>query len=236
MEKVNGSTDVLIVGAGPTGLLLANLLGSMGVRTTLVERNEHTVLEPRAVSIDDESMRALQAVGLSREVQKITAAGYGSIYKGPSGRVFATVKPLSKEFGFDKRNAFQQPQLEAVLRDGLARFDNVQTCFGTELLSFSQSDASVNATVRLTDGSEAIVSAAYLVGCDGGRSPVRKALGIEMHGSSFAEPWLIIDLKSTRNRSFHTEVLCDPRQPCITLPARQIRSNERERTAGRCGG
>ena len=70
-------TDVLIVGAGPTGLLLANLLGTMGIKTVIVDRNESTVTEPRAVSIDDESMRALQSAGLSNEVLKIVTRGYG---------------------------------------------------------------------------------------------------------------------------------------------------------------
>ena len=95
-------TDVLIVGAGPTGLLLANLLGTMGIKTVIVDRNESTVTEPRAVSIDDESMRALQSAGLSNEVLKIVTRGYGSIYKGPDGKTFSKVKPTSKEFGFDK--------------------------------------------------------------------------------------------------------------------------------------
>ena len=122
-NEIIAKTDVLIVGAGPTGLLLANLLGSMGVETIVIERNEGTVQEPRAVSIDDESMRALQAAGLSSKVEKIVTRGYGSIYKGPSGQVFSEVKPSSKEFGFDKRNAFQQPRLESLLLNGLKRFE-----------------------------------------------------------------------------------------------------------------
>ena len=113
------TTDVIIIGAGPTGLLLANLLGVMGVNTIIVERNESTVTEPRAVSIDDESMRSLQSAGLANEVQKIITRGYGSIYKGPNGKMFSEVKPTSKEFGFDKRNAFEQPKLEALLHNGL---------------------------------------------------------------------------------------------------------------------
>ena len=63
--------EVLIVGAGPTGLLLANLLGAMGVNTRLVEAHDYTVQDPRAVSIDDESMRALQAAGPVRTVNDV---------------------------------------------------------------------------------------------------------------------------------------------------------------------
>ena len=59
---------VAIVGAGPTGLTLANLLGVYGVSCVLIERNAATVHEPRAVSIDDESLRTMQAAGLAAEV------------------------------------------------------------------------------------------------------------------------------------------------------------------------
>ncbi len=211
-------TDVLIVGAGPTGLLLANLLGTMGVPTTIVERNADTVHEPRGVSLDDESMRALQAVGLSDEVGKITVHGYGSIYKGPTGKVFATVKPSVKEYGFDKRNAFQQPVLEGLLRKSFERHKNLMPFFSTELTGFEQSANRVTATIQSPNDGTRQISARYMVACDGARSQVRKSLGIEMKGSTFAEPWLIVDLKTTRNRCFHTEVFCDPARPCITLP------------------
>ncbi|MCR9062003.1 MAG: FAD-dependent monooxygenase, partial [Rhodobacteraceae bacterium] len=151
MPKNASDTDVIIVGAGPTGLLLANLLGTMGVRTTIIERNAGTVDEPRAVSIDDESMRSLQAAGLSDEVGAICSRGYGSIYKGPNGNVFATVKPFIKEYGFDKRNAFQQPEFEAILRAALERHDNVTAHFETEVTGFSQTSEAVKATVTFPD-------------------------------------------------------------------------------------
>ena len=61
-------TDILIVGAGPTGLLLANLLLKMGVNYIIIDKNSKTTSAPKAVSIDDESMRALQAVGLSHKI------------------------------------------------------------------------------------------------------------------------------------------------------------------------
>ena len=211
-------TDVLVVGAGPTGLLLANLLGAMGVSTTLVETHDDTVQDPRAVSIDDEAMRALQAAGLAGEIAAISVQGYGSIYRGPSGKAFASVMPTGKDYGFDKRNAFEQPAFEAVLRKALARYPHVTAHFGTEMTAFEQSSDSVQATVCARDAQEQSLHARYMVACDGGRSPVRKMLGIAMQGATFEEPWLIVDLKTTRNRCFHTEVFCDPARACITLP------------------
>lgn len=217
MARIPEETDVLVIGAGPTGLLLSNLLGSMGVRTTLVERNETTVQEPRAVSIDDESLRALQAAGLAETIAAITVKGYGSIYLGPDGRRFAEVKPHVKEYGFDKRNAFEQPVFEATLRQALTRHPSVTPVFGAELSAFHQDSDHVLAEIT-TGGQARKLRARYMVAADGGRSAVRKALNIQLEGSTFREPWLIVDLHSTRNRCFHTEVFCDPRRSVITLP------------------
>lgn len=217
MTRIPEDTDVLVIGAGPTGLLLTNLLGSMGVKTTLIERNETTVQEPRAVSIDDESLRALQAAGLAETVAATTVKGYGSIYLGPDGHRFAEVKPHIKEYGFDKRNAFEQPVFEATLRLALERHPSVTPVFGAELAAFHQHSDHVLAEIT-TGGQTRRVRARYMVGADGGRSVVRKALNIPLEGSTFREPWLIVDLHSTRNRCFHTEVFCHPRRSVITLP------------------
>ena len=92
--------DVVIVGSGPTGLVLANTLGRAGVRVCLVERNESTVRAPRAVSIDDESLRTVQSIGLVDEVMQGVAADYGSHYFDAAGRAFLQVEPVTREFGF----------------------------------------------------------------------------------------------------------------------------------------
>lgn len=211
-------TDVLIIGAGPTGLTLANLLGRMGVATVIVERNRTTVQEPRAVSIDDESMRTMQAAGLSDAVQAIVSRGYGSRYIAPDGHTFAFVDPVSTEYGFDKRNGFQQPELEDVLRQGLSRFPCVTALFEHEMAEFEQNEASVRAVITGPGGGRSSITASYMVACDGGRSGTRRTLGIELSGSTFSERWLIVDLVKTFNRFRHTEVFCNPRRPCITLP------------------
>lgn len=218
MREDEFHADVVIVGAGPTGLTLANLLGGMGVSVVLIERNMTTVQEPRAVSIDDESMRTLQAIGLSDDVEAIVARGYGSRYLSPSGRRFLTVEPTSRDYGFDKRNAFQQPELEQVLRNGLRRFPHVRQMFGWEMHAFAQDVTSVTVDIRDTDGRQSRAAGRFMVACDGGRSPTRSSLGLELAGSTFAERWLIVDLVKTENRFRHTEVHCDPARPCISLP------------------
>ncbi|MBL4892003.1 MAG: bifunctional 3-(3-hydroxy-phenyl)propionate/3-hydroxycinnamic acid hydroxylase [Rhizobiaceae bacterium] len=212
------TADIIIIGAGPTGLTLANLLGEAGVKTILIEQNLSTVAEPRAVSIDDESMRTMQALGLANEIDAIVARGYGSRYLAPNGKCFATVDPVTREYGFDKRNAFQQPQFEGLLRNGLARFPSVDARFGCEMERFEQDESGVEVTVKSKKSGTKTVRARFMVACDGGRSPTRKALDIPLEGSTFREQWLIVDLVKTENRFRHTEVYCDPSLPCISLP------------------
>ncbi|RJG40588.1 bifunctional 3-(3-hydroxy-phenyl)propionate/3-hydroxycinnamic acid hydroxylase [Mesorhizobium sp. DCY119] len=205
--------DVLVVGAGPTGLALTNLLALAGLSVTLVERNAGTVDEPRAVSIDDESLRTIQAMGLIDQVLPTLARGYGSRYVDPDGRCFATIAPAARDYGYDKRNGFEQPLLETTMRLGLDRFANVEQRFSTELTSFLQDGEGVSAVAG-----DRMIRARYLVGCDGARSTVRKQLGVVLDGSTYAERWLIVDLMATTNRLRHTEVFCNPERPCISLP------------------
>jgi len=208
---------VAIVGAGPTGLTLANLLGVYGVACVVLERNAATVHEPRAVSIDDESLRTMQAAGLVKEVMSETVAGYGSHYHSARGRCFAKVQPTEQPYGFPRRNAFRQPILEKQLSDALARFRHVTPLFEHELVSFAQDDSRVTLRVRHA-GAERDITCDYLAACDGASSTVRRTLGVAMSGSTFRERWLIVDLENSPVASPHTKVFSNPARPAIALP------------------
>lgn len=210
--------SVVIVGAGPIGLTLANLLGLLGIDTLLIERNPHTVQEPRAVSIDDESLRTMQAIGLIDAVSKGTVPGYGSDYFTPNGRNFVTVEPKGTPYGYPRRNAFRQPALEAVLRDGLSRFDTVTVKFATTVQHFAQYPDHVLVDLIDEHGVPSQVEGDWLAGCDGASSSVREQLGIPLVGSTFDERWLIVDLTNSPARSANTHVFCDAGRPCIALP------------------
>ena len=209
---------VVIAGGGPTGLTLANLLGMYGIDCLLIERHASTVQEPRAVSIDDESLRTMQAAGIADEVFAQTVAGYGSHYFTADGICFAKVEPTGQPYGFPRRNAFRQPILERQLREALSRFSYVTAAFEHELLSFTQYDDGIALQVRQPDDGEACITCDYLIGCDGASSGVRKALGIALGGSTFAERWLIVDLANSPTSSRHTVVFCNVARPCIALP------------------
>ncbi|CAN0516161.1 unnamed protein product, partial [Laminaria digitata] len=212
------STDVVIIGAGPAGLATANYLGLAGIRAVLVERNPGTVDEPRAVSIDDESLRSLQTLGLVDRVVARTLPGYGSRYYSPGQREFARVKPTTVEFGHPRRSAFHQPELEATLLDGLSRFPTIDVWFDHEFDRFEQDADGVTATVRGPDGTEKSIRGAYLAGCDGGRSSIRRGIGAELKGSSFEERWLVFDAINDWDDTPDSVAHCDHRRPAISLP------------------
>jgi 3-(3-hydroxy-phenyl)propionate hydroxylase len=210
--------DVIIVGAGPTGLTLANLLGKAGVSVILVERNDTTVQAPRAVSVDDESLRTMQACGLVEDVLANVAIDYGYQYITQNNEVFAQVEPTSREFGWTRRNAFTQPEFEAALQEGLSRFPNVTQLFGHSFESMQQDEKNVILRVKQPDGELRELRALYLAGTDGARSAVRKAIDSKLTGSTYRERWLIVDLEHTRERFRLTRVLCNPKRPTICLP------------------
>jgi 3-(3-hydroxy-phenyl)propionate hydroxylase len=209
---------VIVVGAGPTGLTTANFLAQHGVEVLLVERNASTVQEPRAVSIDDESLRTMQAVGVINDLLPNIVLGYGSEYFSARRRRFLKVKPTTLEYGYPRRNAFRQPVLESLLRKRLAEHQHATVCFETELVEFSQFETEITVTLRAADRSSRNATCDYLIACDGSRSFVRQRLDIAMEGSTFNERWLIIDLEGTSDRSRDTKVYCDPSRPCLSLP------------------
>ncbi|AON53708.1 bifunctional 3-(3-hydroxy-phenyl)propionate/3-hydroxycinnamic acid hydroxylase [Herbaspirillum seropedicae] len=218
-EQQTHSVDILIVGAGPTGLTLANILGQAGIRTLIIDRKPSTVAEPRAVSIDDESLRTMQFIGLDQQVLKDVVLGYGVHYfTRPGGYCFGKVEPTRSEYGFPRRNAFRQPLFEATLRQGAQRFAALDMRFGHELESFSQADGQVQALIRDVAGQPLKVSARYLVACDGGRSPVRTLLDIPMSGATFKSRWIVLDTENDDDPFWQTRVYCDARRPIVEVP------------------
>lgn len=210
--------DVAVVGAGPVGLTLANLLGGHGVRTLVLERQPALETEPRAVTLDDESLRTFQAAGLVDAVLKNVVPGYGVQYLDWRGKPLAAIQPTREEYGYSKRNAFRQPLLVQALHEGLRRFPHVDLRFGQELQSFEQGADTVRCVVKTAGGAQQVVRARWLVGCDGARSRVRERCGIALEGSTYPQRWLIVDLAQRSTPLRHTRTYCDPRRPAIRLP------------------
>jgi 3-(3-hydroxy-phenyl)propionate hydroxylase len=210
--------DVLIVGAGPTGLALANLLGATGVETMIVETRETTSDLPRAIVLDDEGARTLQACGLAEAALADSLPGEGSRYEAPDGRIIAQVGRGLTEFGFRKRNFIAQPMLERTLDSGLGRWPTVRRRFASTLTGFTIEPECVEATVR-SEGADRRVRAQWMVACDGGRSPIRDALGIALEGNTYGQDWVVLDLATDHHTVAYSRFICDPSRPTVVVPA-----------------
>ena len=206
--------DVAIIGCGPVGALLANLLGLRGHSVKVLERQENPYPLPRAIHFDGEAMRCFQATGLARQIEAHTHVGKGMLFKDRAGETLVdwSRDQVPGPMGWYESYRFYQPGLERVLRDGLDRFDQISMQQGRSVSNLVQTDDSVQ--LELENGDN--VQARYVIGCDGAQSMTRHAIGAEMDDHGFQERWLVIDLLLTRPREDlgdYSIQYCDPENP-----------------------
>ena len=212
-KKLN--TDVIVLGAGPVGLTIANGLGQAGLKVTVIEQLDQLIDYPRAIGIDDESLRTLQSVGLIDKVLPHTTPDHAMRFLTPSGRCFADIQPKTREFGWPRRNAFVQPYVDTVLLEGLTRFDNVQVLFSRQLKTFNQTKDQVEVEIENKQQRE-VISAKYLVACDGGNSFVRRTLGIPFEGKTAPNQWIVVDIANDPLATPHIYLCCDLVRPYVS--------------------
>jgi 3-(3-hydroxy-phenyl)propionate hydroxylase len=206
--------DVVIVGAGPSGLTLANFLGLQGVTTLVVEERDTLIDYPRGVGLDDEALRTFQSIGLVDRVLPHTVPNQILRFFDAKRRLLAEMAPPDARFGWPKRNGFVQPMVDAELFGGLARFDHVQVRFATRMQNCVETDDGV--TVEF-DGGQDPVTARYVVGCDGGRSATRRIMGVSFDGTTSSTRWLVVDVANDPLGHPNSEVGADPARPYVSI-------------------
>lgn len=191
---VQSETEVLIVGAGPAGLVLACDLARRNVRFRLIEKSAVPAKGSRGKGLQPRSQEVFEDLGVLADLQ---AAGGPypllRLYDGETvlgDRAMSEVLPATPDVPYANALMVSQSRTEAILRDRLAQLGG-EVEFGVELASFEQDDAGVAAVLRRDDGAMENARAAYLVGADGGRSTVRKALGVGFEGEVPAEGRMI---------------------------------------------
>ena len=210
-------TDVLILGAGPVGLTLANLLGGYGVSTIVADAGEKLIDYPRGVGLDDESLRTFQTAGVVEQVLPHTTPQHIMRMVNGKGQVLANVAPGAQDYGWSRRNGFIQPLVDAELLEGLSRYDHVDVRFSSTLLGYVDDADGVTATVELGDGTRTTVRARYLVGCDGGRSVTRKSMGVTFEGQSSPTRFLVIDVRNDPLGTPNAYLGTDPVRPFVSI-------------------
>jgi 2-polyprenyl-6-methoxyphenol hydroxylase-like FAD-dependent oxidoreductase len=190
-------TDVLIVGAGPTGLMLANQLGRRGIRATIIDRHAGPAEQTRAMAVHARSLEIYSKLGIANRAIELGVPGSGAnIWSG--GRLkaripFAGSKDVS---AFPFVLMLGQDDNERIMGDHLRGY-GIDVRWNTELTALVQKSACVMATTRQPDGSTSTFAAAYVVGCDGGRSTVRELSGIGFPGAAYEHAFFVADTEAT---------------------------------------
>ncbi len=217
--------DVAIVGFGPTGAALANLLGASGVRTVVVEREPEVYALPRAVHFDDEIMRVFQSLGLADAILPHTGPAEAYVFVNGEGReiLHFDIRGEQTSQGWKPHYTFHQPSLEQALRDGAERHASVSVRLGWEVSAIREEAAGVALRLRDAAGREETLCAAYVVGCDGASSPTRRAAGLALDDLGFDEPWLVVDAMIDRppaELGLPAVMVqrCDPARPVTFVP------------------
>ncbi len=208
--------DVVVVGAGPVGLTLANILGLQGVRTLVVDERDSLIDYPRGVGLDDEALRTFQSIGLVDRILPHTVPNQILRFVDSKRRVLAEMAPPDARFGWPKRNGFVQPLVDAELLRGLDRFGHVEVRWNRPMTSCVQDDDGVTVECG-ADGDTARVRARYVVGCDGGRSITRRMMGVSFDGTTSSTRWLVVDVANDPLGHPNSEVGADPERPYASI-------------------
>jgi 3-(3-hydroxy-phenyl)propionate hydroxylase len=222
--------DVAIVGMGPVGAVAANLAGAAGLRTIVLERGDEPYRQPRAIVFDAEIMRIFASIGLADTIAAVTRPLGGSVYLGADLQPIRTFRAHARAhpMAWHPSNLFYQPQLEALLRGGLARFENVTVLAGHDVTGIE------GTAIRATDpaGQPIEIEADFVLACDGASSTIRKALGVGLNDIGFEERWLVVDtlvdgpMRWPEDHGIPSEVrdgsyslmVCDPARPATLIP------------------
>jgi 3-(3-hydroxy-phenyl)propionate hydroxylase len=223
---LTSNVDVIVVGLGPTGAMLANLMGLRGHSVLCVERDTDIYYAPKAVHFDDEIMRIFQSAGLAEDIARTSESfAQMAFLTSPHSKPawLTSVGTQDNRYGHAGAWFFHQPTLERQLRAGLQRFPQVQCLLGATATQLTQDEHGVSLVLAQLDGSEREVRGRFLVGCDGGRSTIRRLADLSLDTADFDEPWVVVDTK-TRSGKKHPglppihQQICNPAQPVTYVP------------------
>lgn len=216
--------DVLVVGAGPTGLTLALLLARHGLSVVIAEKDPGPYPLPRAAHIDHQIVGIFQELGLADAilVDCRQAARYDFLTAG--GEVLMRLEGADQigSGGWPIGNMIHQPSIERILREAVATSELVELHDSWEFTRLAEGADGISAWFD-TEVGEQRLHARYMVGADGARSPVRAALGIAMDDLGFDEQWIVVDTlvrDASRLPTVNLQI-CDPQRPttCVLMGA-----------------
>jgi 2-polyprenyl-6-methoxyphenol hydroxylase-like FAD-dependent oxidoreductase len=189
--------DVLIVGAGPTGLMLANQLGRRGVRVQVIDRHSGPAQQSRALGVQARTLEIYAKLGIADKAVALGKVGTGAnlwargrrMARVPLGEAGKGVTPYPYIL------ILGQDDNELILGERLRDW-NLAVQWNTELTALEQQTDRVVATLRQPDGSARQIEAAWVAGCDGSRSAVRELNGITFPGAPYEHVFFVADTEA----------------------------------------
>jgi 3-(3-hydroxy-phenyl)propionate hydroxylase len=213
--------DVAVIGYGPTGATAANLLGRLGLKVLVVERDPDIYGRARAISTDEEVMRIWQSVGLADRLQQDMLADRPLNFVDADGVPFIDRKITPRGNGHPPQLFLYQPAVDRVLREGVQRFSSVDVLLEHECLRvLPKGDAVELMLADLRTDTFKRLRACYVIAAEGGSSPTRGQLGVGYTGRTYTERWVIVDTKVLREWDAHDRLRfhCNPAQPVVDCP------------------
>jgi 2-polyprenyl-6-methoxyphenol hydroxylase-like FAD-dependent oxidoreductase len=190
-------TDVLVVGAGPTGLMLANQLARRGVKPRIIDRHSGPAQQSRAMAVQARTMEIYSKMGIIDKALALGARATGGnmwangrwTARIPVGDIGQSLSPYPFVL------MLGQDDNELIMGEKLRDY-GVAVEWSTELVGIDQHSDHVDATLKLSDGTTRNVKAAWVAGCDGSRSPVRELSGIKFPGAPYEHTFFVADTEA----------------------------------------
>ena len=215
--------DLIIVGLGPTGGVLANLIAKHDLSVIILEKENKLYNLPRAVHFDDEIMRVFETIDISRNFLNKTIINKGTRFLDEKNNLLLDwPRPkIITENGWYPSYRFHQPDLERSLRKNLSKFKKVSISQNSDVFSLKNKSNFVEVKYKnLKTNKVSLLKSKFVVGCDGANSFVRKAINSDLEDLGFQQKWAVIDvLLNNKN---------------VLLPDRTIQYCSSERPATYC--
>lgn len=210
--------DVVIVGAGPVGTAMANLLGTYGVSTLVIDKESEIIEIPRAIGLCEEGSRVLSAAGVLDAFSPDTLKINKIRMDEPYGTSMAHTDPSVTINGYPSMRTFYQPAMERCLRKCLEQYDHVDLSVATECTEFRDEGDQVKVVLAKAD-QKIEVACSFMIASDGSTSPTRKKLNIGFDGKTYGEDWIVFDAENNPEPNDQVALLCNRERPGITMSA-----------------